>query len=360
MCIQRGTNSSGQAQVSTVQPTGGTDGTPFDTADGYVWKFLYSIGALDASKYISANYLPIQLVRSVDDNSPAADVEQLAVQNNSVAGQIVGYAIDSGGEGYGQSAPSITISGNGTGAAAAAQVQGGQVTRVQLVDNSGVLALGSGYDHATVAVGGNPTKPAKIRAIFAPKNGLGADPRDDLRSTSIMFNVKPDGAEGDLVGANRGDFIVGNDFRQVGLLRNVYDSDGTGGAGVKNIFTGSTGNGLKKLMFNGASNTGYGFTADNIFKGAQSEAMAYIDRVDSDGLMYHQTEETGFGVFQSETIAEIAGSTSSGTATTDPNQLPFKKPEIDTLSGDLLYIDNRGSITRSDGQTEDIKIVIQI
>ena len=34
--------------------------------------------------------------------------------------------------------------------------------------------------------------------------------------------------------------------------------------------------------------------------------------------------------------------------------------EVELLTGDLLYIDNRAAVTRSADQTEDIKIVIQL
>ena len=70
MCIQQSKNAAGQSQVSSVQPTGNTTGVAFDTADGYIWKFLYSISALDANKYISANYLPIKLQGATDSDSP--------------------------------------------------------------------------------------------------------------------------------------------------------------------------------------------------------------------------------------------------------------------------------------------------
>lgn len=98
MCIQQVTrDTAGNAQVSTVQPSGNTTGTPFDTDDGYIWKFLYSIGALDANKFISANFIPVKYVSSTDSDSPAADIEQQVVQNNAIVGQVIGYAVDSGG-----------------------------------------------------------------------------------------------------------------------------------------------------------------------------------------------------------------------------------------------------------------------
>jgi len=343
MCIQQGKNASGQPVTSTVQPTGNTTGTPFDTADGYIWKFLYSISALDANKYISANYLPIKLQGATDSDSPAADVEQLAVQNAAISGQIIGYAVDSGGTGY-TSTPTITVNGDGTKAKAAATISGGQVVKVELIDSSGNYTLGSGYNFADVSVtgGGSPTKPASVRAILGTPLGLGGDPRDDLRSTALMFNTKPEGVEGN-------DFIVGNDFRQVGLMKNLKDS----AAGTD--FTQSSGIMLKQLRLSSVTS---GFTADNIIEGSTSGIQAYIDKVDSSNIWYHQSEVTGFGNFDSgENITETNG---NGAGVLNATYAPYIKPEIDMFSGDLLYIDNRAAITRASDQTEDIKIVIQI
>ena len=342
MCIQQGKNASGQAQESTVQPTGNTTGTPFDTADGYIWKFLYSIGALDANKYVSANYIPVELVTSTYSDSPATVIEQKAVQDAAIVGQIIGYAMDSGGSGY-SSTPTVTVRGNGTKAKAAATISGGQVVKVELIDSSGNYTLGSGYNFADVILtGGSPTKPAAVRAILSTPLGLGADPRDDLRSTAIMFNAKPEGVEGD-------DFIIGNDFRQVGLIKNLKDSAGTAD------FTESTGLALKKLVFSSVTSE---FTADNTILGGTSGVKALIDKVDSSNVWYHQTEATGFGNFDSgESITETDG---NGAGTLNATFAPYVNPEVDTMSGEVLYIDNRGAVTRSAEQTEDIKIVIQI
>jgi len=340
VCIQRAENNAGQAQVSTVQPTGGTDGVPFDTADGYIWKFLYSIGASDATKFMSANYIPVKLQGATDGSSTASEVEQLAIQTAAIPGQIIGYAVDSGGAGY-SSAPTITVAGNGTLAKAGATISGNQVTKVTLIDSSGNYTLGSGYDYATVSVtgGGSPTKPAKVRAILGSPLGLGGDPRDDLRSTAIMLNTKPSGDEST-------DFIVGNDFRQVGILKNPLDSASTA------LFTESTGIALKKLNF--ASVTS-GFVADELITGVTSGAKAYVDKVGTNELHYHQTEDTGFIAFQS---GEQVTSTAGDGTTASSNHITT--PEIDIMSGEVLYIDNRAKVARTSDQTEDIKLVIQI
>ena len=341
MCIQQGRNSAGQAQVSTVQPTGNTTGTPFDTADGYIWKFLYSIGALDATKFVSANYLPVELVTFTDSDSPAAVIEQKLVQDNAIAGQIVGYHVDSGGLGY-SSSPTISIVGDGIKAKADATISGGQVVNVKLIDSSGSYTLGSGYNFAEVVItgGGSPSKPASVRAILGTPLGLGGDARDDLRSTAIMLNTKPTGTEAT-------DFIVGNDFRQVGILKNPHDSAGP--------FTEDTGICLKKLNL---STITAGFEADNTIKGGTSGVEALIDKVDSANIWYHQTEVTGFGNFTAgEAISEVNG---NGVGVLNVAITPYIEPEIDTMTGELLYIDNRASVTRATDQTEDIKLVIQI
>ena len=341
ICLQQSKDATGAAVVSTIQPSGNTTGTPFSTADGYIWKFLYSISAGDASKYVAANFLPIKLQGTTDSSSSASDVEQETVQGNAVVGQITGYQIDSAGAGY-TSNPTLTVVGDGTNAKASATISGSAVVKVEVLDSSGTLMFGSSYNNATVTVsgGGTPTKPALIRPVFATTGGLGADPRDDLRSNGIMFTVKPDGTEND-------DFIVGNDFRQVGLIKGIKDSSGD------SDFTASTGIALKKLNFSAVTTA---FTADNTILGGTSGAKALVDKVDSSNVFYHQTDATGFVSFDSgESVTETDGS-GAGTL----SNTPLTNPEVVTTTGDVLYIDNRSAVTRASDQTEDIKIVIQI
>lgn len=348
LCVQQARNSAGAPIVSTAQPAGNTDGTPFQTSDGYIWKFLYSISALDAAKFISGNFMPVKFQGEVDSDSLITDVEQLAVQDAAVEGQVTGVVLDSGGAGY-TTIPTVSIVGDGFGAEVLASISGGQVTKFELRENTdGTFKLGRDYTEAVITLtgGGSFTKPAKGRVIITNNQipgGLGADPRDDLRSTAIMFNSKPDGDE-------EGDFIVDQDFRQIGLLKNPkVDSDN----GTE--FTGSTGQGLKKLVF---SSVTHGFTADNTIIGSTSQVKALIDRVDSSNVWYHQTEATGFGDFDSgEAVSETDG---NGAGTLDADHAPFTAPEFNPKTGELMYVSNHNAVARNTSQTEDIKIVIQI
>lgn len=345
LCIQQGRNTSGAAVPSTVQPTGSLP-EAFTTSDGYRWKFLYTITALNASKFLTSNYFPVRLVGMTDSSSPALDIEQKGIQDAAVPGQISSIRILSGGTGY-VSAPTVSIIGDGTGAAATAIVSGGAVVRVQMNNDSS--AMGSGYTYAeAVLSGGGFSTAASVLPILSPPAGFGADPRDDLRSTAIMFNSKPAGAEG-------GDFVISNDFRQIVLMKGVKkenDSD----------FTGGTGNVLRALRF---ADVNIAFTPDKTILGGTSGARAFVDKYDNAGklLYFHQSEETGFRAFiEGEVVTETNGS-GSGTLDSDGvdvNTLADSAAEANVFSGKVLYIDNRAAVDRSADQTEDIKVIIAL
>ena len=344
VCLRQGTNAAGVAQPSTVAPSGTTN-ISFTTADGYAWKFLYSIGTLDAAAFKSANFIPVKLQGATDGSSPATDVEQLAVQNAAIAGrQIVGFSIDAAGTGY-TSNPTVAITGNGTGAAASAVQSGGSLVTITIDDSASTLKMGTGYDYASIAISGGGGSGATGTAIFGPKAGFGADPTDDLRARAIMFNAKP-------VGTEEGEFIVGNSFRQIGLIRNPTDSAG-------DAFTASDGNALRRLAMPTISSA---FTQRTIMTGTTSGAKAFVNKTDSDEIWYHQTEATGFTQFQeAEAVTDTSGGAGvTQAAGTDADSDAYIEPKVDKYSGDLMYIENRAAVTRAADQTEDIKVIIEI
>lgn len=336
LCVRQGKDSNGNAVVSTVKPTH-TDISLDPETDGYIWKYLYTVTTADANNYLTANFFPVKLA---DSSGPLdADFNQYVVQQSAIPRQIVGYRVTAAGTGF-TSDPAVTVVGNGSGARARAIVTStGTIGAIEVDDSAGGFPHGTNYTNANIAISGGGGAGATAVPIFGPPAGLGADPRDDLRSTAIMFNVKPSGIV-------NGDFVVGNDFRQIGLIKNptLVDSD--------ELFTDIQGRGLK--MMNISSATG-DFAEDDIVVGGSSTARAVIDYYnDSSQIWYHQTEDTGFVSFtDGENIT-----TTSASATADSANVA---PEFDIHSGDVLYIDNRSqSITRAVGQTEDIKIIIQL
>lgn len=346
VCLQQGKNITGQSVTSSVKPTG-TLTKAFATADGYIWKFLYSVGALRASQFLASNFMPVTVFDGFDSDDAADQVEQVGIQNAAVKGEIVGFEVEEGGTGY-TTAPSLTIYGNGTGAKGSVSISGGAVTKVELVDSDGEYALGRNYTYASAVVTGGNGTGAKVRPILGPRLGLGADPRDDLRATAMMFTAKPDGDEG-------GDWIVGNDFRQVSLIKNPLK-----GQDVDSDFTGNTGNALRRLEFATVSSN---FTVDKTILGATSQTTAYVSKVDSDTVWFIQNETTGFKPFEEgEAISETDGNGSGVLEAIgdDADTDAYVEGEIRRRSGEVVYIDNRAAVSRSTDQKEDIKIIIQL
>jgi len=341
ICLQQGKNNFGNSVVSTVQPDYNTAGVAvseaFETADGYRWKFLYTLSAIVANTFLSANYIPVEFIEESagDPSLTVLEAQQATVQEAAIPGQILGINITSGGTGY-SSAPTVTIKGNGTAAAATATISGGTVVKV--VMNNESAALGTGYDYASVEFeGGSPTTSATGRAIISPSLGIGADARDDLRSTSIMLTAKPNGDEG-------GTFLVDNqDFRQIVLFKNIKYKDSDG------IFTAAAGKALRSFAIDSAST----LDVDNIISG--DSASAYIDQIDGTTVFYHQNENTGFGTFANEPVTDDGGGTATILNSLDSGG---RGAEVDAFSGDVLYIENRAPIIRSSIQSEDIKIVL--
>jgi hypothetical protein len=347
ICLEQGKKQDGSSQLSTVQPTGNTTGTPFRTSDGYTWKFLYSIGALRADKFLSSAYMPVRYVALTDSDSPAEDLQQEIVQNNAVRGQILGFKVTNGGSGY-TSNPKVEIFGNGSGATAYAVRAGETIVDIKVKEdsagNAGNSYFGSGYDYASIVISGGGGDSCTARAIIGQPAGIGADPVIDLKASGVMFNSKPDGVEND-------DFITGDEiFRQVMLLRNprVDSAEGT-------LLTSTSALALNKIIHDGS-----GFVKSTVQKsqiqGVTTGAKAVIDDTnDSDTIWYHQTETTGFKAFQVGEEIQVVGNTGiNGTITS------LADGDFNPFTGDLLYIDNRSAVTRSNDQTEDLKIVITI
>ena len=338
LALRQGKDANGTAVASTVKPTGAAT-TSFITADGYHWKFLYTLTAGDASKFLSANFVPIKFITSTDSASPAADTEQKGIQDAAINGQIANIRVTSGGTGY-TSAPTVTISGDGDSATATAIVSGGAIVDIVLdSDGSQGIKHGSGYSKATVSFSSGD---ATARAVLSPTGGFGKNPKIDTRAKGVMFNTKPNGTES-------GTFIADNDFRQVALIKNpkvpTTDSD----------FTTASGFALKNLSL---ASVGTAFSPDKTILGGSSGAKAYVDTYSSNTIYYHQTEETGFTPFTSgEAITENDG---SGAGVLDSSST-WSDGAIDIMStGDILYIENRAAISRAADQTEDIKIVVQL
>jgi hypothetical protein len=339
ICLETGRNNAGVAVASTVEPTGSNNDS-FRLSDGYVWKFLFTVSASRANSFMSSNFLPVKKQDPTDSSSTGIQLKQEEIQDTALVGAVTSVIITNVGSGY-TSNPNVQIigaGGLGTGAAARTRIDSatGTLAYIKMVDSGTTQKLGSGYTRAEVVISGGGGNGAKARAVLGPDSGVGADARVDLKSAAIMFHSRIEGTDSN--------FIIDQDFRQVTLIKDIKDNNGV-------IFTGTTGNTLSKMTL---ASTVQAFTKDKIIRGQITLAEAYIDNIDSNEIYYHQTSETGFTAFQDgEVINETNG---VGQGIVDSAVIP---PEVDPNTGDILYIDNRAAVARSNVQAEDVKVIIQ-
>lgn len=325
---------------STVQPTN-TQVDPLDPTivqgnDGYLWKYMYTLFAADSAKFLTTTYMPIRTIVAPGAGDPPLNTEEEALLNRqlaseNLAGAIYYIKVTSGGAGY-TSAPTVEIDGDGTGASAVAVVVGGAVVGIN------VLQQGTDYNVAKVNLIGGGGTGATAVAILPPPNGHGSDPVKELGATYVAVNVLFDGAEG------AGDFVVNNEFRQIGILKNPRNF--VGGA----VSTEETLTALKSLTVSVLQP----FAVDDIITGSQSGAVAYVDAYfPAEGLIrYHQNEKTGFQSFDAgETITSNTGGEGSISTLNNPEYKPF--------SGEIVFIENRAPVDRTAQQIEDVKIIIE-
>jgi hypothetical protein len=201
---------------------------------------------------------------------------------------------------------------------------------------------GSGYTYASFEIV-DGSSPSVVEAVVTTMKGLGYDPIDDLKTSSVMVNIKPDGTVADT-------FIVQNSFRQMGLIKNPLSLDlDTEGNPIP--YTNTSAKVLSSLVLVNDSP----FDKGKEIVGAQSGARAYVDDSLGNEVFYHQNLSTGFEQFVSGEAVTQTGIVLVG----EIDSINLKNV-IDRSSGDVLYIENRARIRRDEEQQEDIKIVITV
>ena len=306
-------NASGTA--STTKPSG-VSTSPFTTADGYIWKYMYTVTTAKALKFLTNDYIPVQTLAS-DDGTDQWDVQAAAVD-----GGIHVVKVTAGGSGY-ATAPAVTITGDGTGATANSTITANVVTAVTITN------AGTGYTRASVTFASGA---AAATAIISPKGGHGSNAVEELGGKFIMLNVRLDGTESNT-------FSTANEFRQVGIIRDPY-LYGTTTRAVASSFRQSF-----KYQLSSISGT---FTLDETITSGSNTASAV--EFTTPNLFTTLPVHLPFA-----NTTSVTGGTSGATGTIAAITTPGLQP----YSGDIIYVENRVPISRADDQIEDVKLIIQ-
>ena len=237
-CIDNNNNT-----PSTIEPTS-TSTDMFETNDGYLWKYMFTVSTSDQNKFLNADYIPVRKLTGAD----AFDVN----------GELDGVTIVTPGAGY-TSAPTVVINGDGTGATASATFDSfsGEVTGIT------VDTPGQGYSFAIITLsGGGASEDATAVAVLGVPDGL---PDNIVESTAVDGSID----RIVMVKDSNGDDIVGNNYTAGTIVRILGDGTGATATVVPN----SAGQ-IERVT---VTSTGSGYTYANItfdLPGRPSEAIA--------------------------------------------------------------------------------------
>ena len=114
-CLFNNKTEAGVPQPSTTEPTATTTtaGAPAALADGYVWKYMYSVSASDALKFVTSGYIPVKQIRDANalGNTGTAGglgtsgtkndgSDQATIEFNAVDGALDVFVISNDGANY--------------------------------------------------------------------------------------------------------------------------------------------------------------------------------------------------------------------------------------------------------------------
>ena len=332
--------------ASTVEPTG-TSTTILSTADGYKWKYMYTLSASQQANFLSTDFM------AVATNS--------TVSSAAVDGAIDIIKIKSAGTGGANGTHTgIAIRGDGSNGQVSVTVAGGVVTAVTVTDAGTGYTFGTISNAQIVAAGATSLTGAELDVIIPPKGGHGKNAIEELGGFFVMLNTSLEGTES----GNSGDVTVANDFRKISLIR---DPNASGSAA-----TATTLRGTKAINLTGVSGS---YVVDEKITQATTGAVGKVVEWDSSNniLYYIQTRHTNDGIDSNGNLTAFSGTNvvsgaggATGTPTTSTSTINnvsftsgYSASEIDADSGDILYIENRAPITRAADQTENIKLVIE-
>ncbi len=379
ICLQNGTDpESLNGNPSLDEPTF-TDLEPRasgTSGDGYIWKYLYTIRPNEIVKFDSTNFIPVP-------KNWSSSQEHASVRLNAASsGQLKIINIISRGSNLG--APglyqNVPIKGDGQSATATIVVGSDNTVDKIFVSNGG-----SGYTFGTVELENSGlflTDPPKFDVIIPPKGGHGANIYRELGSTNILIYSRIENDIGDP------DFIVGNKISRIGIVENPEAFESTS---VLNKEKASAVYAMK-LKEPGASSAI--IPANSFFTQQITGVGTAVGRVVSydnetgvlkywqDRSLYGYTKagistNAPYGFSQNQFVeGTIIVDTNtieidngfSGISTTINNGTLYlgqnfnnglANPEVKKYTGNIIYVDNRPSISRSPNQKEDIKVILQ-
>lgn len=443
----------------------------YATADGYVWKYMYTIPKSTFDKFATRDFIPVVRNANVVANAVSGAIDFIETtyagthHNSFVNGQFIVtdlrvggnprvlnvantakstngyyegcYLYLTSGTGAGQArkiqqyavtgsqklvtidtafivspdvttqyeiSPAVNIVGDGSGATARAIINPLNANAVSRVD---IINRGSGYTWAKASIvteNDGFVNTAILTPIMSPKGGHGSNPEGELQGTNLGFSVTFANTEGNTI-------PVSNDYRTIGILKDplfsnvtlsyansvglftvgekiyqqstraegvVIATDETSFIRVSNVvgtfvtsanvigYTSNATANVTTFEINGSSK-GFDtfdqrikvtYSAPSIVSFAEDEMVYQLDPAVSNAVFHSMNNDYIY-------LTNIRGSVNTGAQLIGSNSGAFatlltKYPgDLVHGSGEVIYIENIDPQTRSNNQSEVIKIVLK-
>ena len=333
--------------TSTVEPTG-TSTTILATADGYKWKYIYTLTAAQQAEFLSVDFMAVGTNGTVNAAAVDGAINIVKIKTPGSAGTDGTHT-------------GVPIRGDGSSGVCSVTIASGAVTAV-IITNAG-----TGYTYAYIrladinAAGGGSLISTELDCMIEPKGGHGFNAVQELGGFFVMLNTSLEGTES----ANSGDVTVANDFRKVSLIRDPK-SGGTAASAATLRATSAVVGASSNLTFSvdeKISQASTGAVGKVVEWDPTNKILYYIqprhndEGVDTNG---NQTAFSGTNIITgADTNATLTPATTTGTVNSQTFSNGYSSSEIDHGSGEIVYVENRAPITRAADQTENIKLIIE-
>lgn len=318
---------------STTAPSGSSL-TPFETVDGYVWKYLGDVSGTLDSQFGTADIFAINPLYANDASN------RWLVQTVAKSGEISGYNVLQ--QVGALTAPAISYVGTGTGAVGRVDLNGaGAITRIV------PTGFGSGYKSGTRAIVTETGKP-----------GSGA-----------VVTATLDGGELDVLTVD----VQGTGYTQGAIA--IVDGDGTGAEVTLTVTAGHVTNAV--LTDPGSAYTWATIRVLPGTSGAVAEALLgpqgghgrdLLKEIPINQLLINRrltALDSGYvpnGEFRQLTLLTgVQAASGTGEILVGPaHPAPGTRDSVSLGNTRVLYLSNLSAVEHSDAQDEEIKIALKI
>ena len=152
-----------------------------------------------------------------------------------------------------------------------------------------------------------------------------------------------------------GDFPTDNDFRRIGLIQDPFNN------GTTTVSTSDTLTSYNQFVASSVANISVDDTIMSALTNGSAVAVSRVVSVDStNSIVKHVPIANSGGQYVDFVNSSTVYVDGVNVATIGASGISTTHPEMQRYSGNIMYIENRGAVTRAADQIEDIKLIVEM